>query len=62
MVNKELEKKRGKKRMVINYKPLNDITIPFPYPIPDKSYMLQKVANSKISHSLTVNQVFTRFV
>jgi hypothetical protein len=34
--------------MVINYKPLNDITIPFPYAIPDKSYLLQNVANSKI--------------
>ena len=48
MVNKESEKKRGNERMVINYKPLHDITIPFPYPIPDKSYLLQKVANSKI--------------
>ena len=43
LVNKHSEQKRGKSRMVINYKRLNDNTEDDEYDIPTKEYLLGKI-------------------
>ena len=39
---------RGKPRMVINYKPLNDITQSFNYPLPRPETIMQKIQHNKV--------------
>ena len=43
VVNKHSEIKRGKPRLVVNYKPLNAILQKVRYPLPDKASMLQRI-------------------
>lgn len=47
-VNKHSEQKREKKRLVINYKPLNQFLIPKKYPIPLINDLLCRIAKAKI--------------
>ena len=42
--NKHSEIKRGKPKLVVNFKTLNKIIEPVCYPIPDKSSLLQRIA------------------
>lgn len=46
-VNKRAEKEQGKKKFCINYKPLNDIILPFNYPIPFSADLIRRTANKK---------------
>ena len=48
LVNKHSEQKRGKSRMVITYKRLNDNTEDDGYDIPTKEYLLGKIKNCNI--------------
>nr|DBA06665.1 TPA_asm: polyprotein [Welwitschia mirabilis virus 2] len=48
IVRNHSEEKRGKARMVINYKPLNSITYDFKWPMQDKLTLLNTVAQAKI--------------
>lgn len=48
LVNKRAERERGKNRFCINYKRLNDIILPFNYPIPFNSDLIRRVANKQI--------------
>ena len=48
MVNKHLEIKRGKPRLVVNYKPLNATLQKVRYPLPDKASLLQRIAGCTI--------------
>ena len=47
-VNKHSEQIRGKKRLVINYKALNEALLPIRYPLPNKESLLAKLANANI--------------
>ena len=48
LVNKHSEQKRGKNKMVINYKRLNDNTEDGGYDIPTKEYLLGKIKDCTI--------------
>ena len=48
LVNKHSEHKRGKSRIVINYKRLNDNAKDDGYDIPTKEYLLGKIKNCNI--------------
>ena len=48
LVNKHSEQKKGKSRMVINYKRLNDNTEDDGYDIHTKEYLLIKIKNCNI--------------
>ena len=48
VVNKHSEIKRGKPRLVVNFKPLNKILEPVRYPLPDKSSLLQRIVGCTI--------------
>ena len=43
VVNKHSEIKKGKPRLVVNYKPLNAILHKGRYPLPDKASLLQRI-------------------
>ena len=47
-VNNQAEKERGIPRLVINYKPLNDVLQWIRYPIPNKRDLLKRLYNAKI--------------
>ena len=47
-VNKHSEQKRGKKRLVINYKALNDALLPIRYPLPNKELLLAKISHANV--------------
>jgi hypothetical protein len=51
-VNKHYEQKRGKPRMVINYKSMNKALLPIRYPLPSKDALLTKIGS---------NNVFSKF-
>ena len=48
IVNKHSEIKRGKPRLVVNYKPLNAILQKVRYPLPDKASLLQRIVGCTI--------------
>ena len=48
VVNKHSEIKRGKPRLVVNYKTLNAILQKVSYPLPDKASLLQRIAGCTI--------------
>ena len=48
VVNKHSEQKRGKPRLVVNFKPLNAILQKVRYPLPDKSSLLQRIIGNTI--------------
>jgi len=47
MVNNHSKQKRGKQRMVINYKRLNDVTIFDGYFLPNKETLINKTLSKK---------------
>jgi hypothetical protein len=47
-VNKHSEQKRGKKRLVINYKALNSALLPLRYPLPHKEILFSKLAHANV--------------
>ena len=47
-VQKQAELKRKTPRLVINYKPLNDVWRWIRYPIPNNKDLLQRLVNSKV--------------
>ena len=48
VVNKHSEVKRGKPRLVVNYKPLNASLQKVKYPLLDKASLLQRIAGCTI--------------
>ena len=48
VVNKHSEQKRGKPRLVLNYKPLNVALRKVRYPLPDKASLLQRITGCTI--------------
>lgn len=48
MVNKHSEIKRGKPRLVVNFKPLNNVLQPIIDHLPDKVSLLQRIAGCTI--------------
>ena len=48
VVNKHSEIKRGKPRLVVNYKPLNAALQKVRYPLPDKASLLQRITGCVI--------------
>jgi hypothetical protein len=67
LVNKHSEQKRGKRRMVINYKKLNDNTIGDGYLLPRKDELLDQVRGKKLfyisllhSHALIASAIIKR--
>ena len=48
LVNKHSEMKRGKLRLVVNYKPLNAVLQKVRYPLPDKASLLQRITGCTI--------------
>ena len=47
IVNNHSEQKRGKNRMVINYKRLNDNTLDNSYKVPNKDELVNCIPNTK---------------
>lgn len=47
-VNKHSEQKKGKPRMVINYRALNKALFPIRYPIPSKDALFAKIGSSNV--------------
>eukprot|EP01018_Ginkgo_biloba_P028436 Gb_06750 [translate_table: standard] len=47
-VNKRSEQVRGKKRLVVNYKPLNKVVIDKKHPIPAKDHILSRLQKGKV--------------
>ena len=58
MVNKHSEIKRGKPRLVVNFKPLNKILEPVHYPLPDKSSLLQRIVGCTIFSKFDLKSSF----
>jgi len=58
LVNKHSEQKRGKRRMVINYKKLNDHTIGDGYLLPRKDELLDQVRGKKVFSSFDCKSGF----
>lgn len=57
-VNKHSEQKRGKKRLVINYKALNDALLPIRYPLPNKELLLVNIANANVFSNFDLKSGF----
>lgn len=47
-VNKHSEQKRGKPRMVINYRALNEALLPIRYPLPSKELLFSKIGKCNV--------------
>jgi hypothetical protein len=47
-VNKHSEQKRGKPRMVINYRALNDALLPIRFPLPSKELLFSKIGKCNV--------------
>ena len=58
LVNKHSEQKRGKRRMVINYKKLNDNTIGDGYLLPRKDELLDQIRGNKVFSSFDCKSGF----
>lgn len=60
-VNNHGEQKRGKKRLVINYKPLNKVLIDQKYPIPLKDELVRKIKGKSIFSKFDLKSGFWQF-
>ena len=60
-VNKHSKQKRGKKKMVINYKPLNQYLVPRKFPIPLKDDLLCRIPNATTFSKLDLKSGFCQF-
>nr|APG80689.1 reverse transcriptase [Cauliflower mosaic virus] len=58
LVNNEAEKRRGKKRMVVNYKAMNKATIGDAYNLPNKDELLTLIRGKKIFSSFDCKSGF----
>ena len=58
VVNKHSEIKRGKLRIVLNYKPLNVVLQKVRYPLPDKANLLQRIVGYTISSKFDLKSGF----
>ena len=58
VVNKHSEVKRGKPRLVVNYKPLNAVFQKVFYPLPDKSSLLQRITGCTIFNKFDLKSGF----
>ena len=58
VVNKHSEVKRGKPRLVVNYKPLNVVLQKVRYPLPDKSSLLQRITGCTIFSKFDLKSSF----
>ena len=58
VVNKHSEVKRGKPRLVVNYKPLNAVLQKVCYPLPDKSNLLQRILGCTIFNKFDLKSGF----
>lgn len=58
LVNNEAEKRRGKKRMVVNYKAMNNATIGDAYNLPNKDELLTLIRGKKIFSSFDCKSGF----
>ncbi|AAW56089.1 polyprotein [Horseradish latent virus] len=58
LVNNEAEKRRGKKRMVVNYKAMNDATVGDAYNLPNKDELLTLIRGKKIFSSFDCKSGF----
>lgn len=52
-MNKHNEIKRGKRRFMIDYKPVNKYLIHVMHPMSNNEYILKKIFNANFSPSLT---------
>ena len=60
VVNKHSEIKRGKSRLVVNYKPLNAVLQKVRYPLPEKSSLMQRIASCTIFSKFDLKSGFYR--
>nr|WUF06597.1 reverse transcriptase [Angelica bushy stunt virus] len=58
LVENEAEKRRGKKRMVVNYKKMNDLTIGDGHNLPNKDELLTLIRGKKVFSSLDCKSGF----
>ena len=58
LVNNEAEKRRGKKRMVVNYKKMNDLTIGDGHNLPNKDELLARIRGKSIFSSFDCKSGF----
>jgi len=47
-VNKHSEQKRGKPRMVINYRALNEALLPLRFPFPNKELLFSRIGRCNV--------------
>ena len=57
-MNKHSEQKRGKPRLVFNYKPLNAALQKVRYPLPNKASLLQRIIGCRIFNKFNLNSGF----
>ena len=57
-VNKHNEKKRGKPRMVINYRALNQALLPIRFPLPSKELLFSKIGKCNIFSKFDLKRNF----
>ena len=62
VVNKHSEQKRGKPRLVVNYKPLNAALQKVRYPLLDKASLLQRIIGCTIFSKFDLKFVFYQIV
>ena len=60
-VNNHNEQKRGKKRLVINYKPLNKVLIDCKYPIPLKDELIRRIKGKAIFSKFDLKSGYWQF-
>lgn len=60
LVEKEAEKRRGKKRMVVNYKALNKETLDDGYYLPKKEELLHSVAHKDSTNGMLFHLVLSK--
>ena len=57
-VNKHSEQVRGKKRLVIDYRKLNDCLQDIRYPIPRRTHLLKRMAGAKVFSKFNMKSDF----
>ena len=58
VVNKHAEQKRGKPRLVVNYKPQNAVLQKVRYPLPNKASLLHRINGCTIFSKFDMKSVF----
>ena len=60
MVNNRSEQERGKPRMVINYKRLNEVIVFYGYFLPNKEVLINKTLSKKWFSKFDISMDFIR--